>query len=357
MCVRNPQLKTRKVIPKGRRTRRSKSETMARIAELDFIIVGGGLAGLVITARLAAARLLAYITLLEAGQDKSGNHLAQNALACFDTHFSPLDWAYHTVPQRHLAERQCYAPASKALKGGSSINYGMWTRRSQEDYNAWADMVSDRRWSYNSLLKYFRRTEAHSTRANIDAVSYARGKDSPIVTQTVLKSSDARVYGLRSPLQQAWNDIRVRTIRDANASDPIKLAKLKENWVKGKRQAAPDSYRLRQHNNIKIVTSQLTRQVILSRHGKLGKLRAVGVETSGREIYSARKEVIVSCNAYKTPQLLLLSGIRPFKDLKGFDIPQKVDLPVSKNFHNHLVLYQYWRIAQPSRGLSIGNPL
>lgn len=330
---------------------------MARIIDSDFVIVGGGLAGSVIAARLAAARPSARITLLEAGEDESGNPLTQNALACFDTHFSPLDWAYHTVPQRHLVKRQCYAPAGKALGGGSTINYGMWTRGSRADYDAWADLVGDRRWSYDGLLKYFRRTEAHSTRANGDAVGYPRGQDGPIVTRTVSESSTARVYGLRSPLQQAWNDIGVQTIMDANAGDSIGVSQLEENWVEGKRQAAPDSYGIRRHSNIKIVTGQLVRRVILAQDGNLRKLRATGVETSGGEIYSASKEVIVTCGAYRSPQLLLLSGIGPFEDLKEFDIPQKLDLPVGRNFHDHLVLYQYWRIAEPSRGLSMGNPL
>ena len=45
------------------------------------------------------------------------------------------------------------------LSGGSSVNYGGWMRGHAADYDSWADLVGDKRWSYDNMLPYFKRTE------------------------------------------------------------------------------------------------------------------------------------------------------------------------------------------------------
>ena len=43
----------------------------------------------------------------------------------------------------------------------SISNYAAWTRGDRADYDLWGKMVNDRRWSYDGLLPYFRKTESH----------------------------------------------------------------------------------------------------------------------------------------------------------------------------------------------------
>lgn len=69
---------------------------------------------------------------------------------------------------------------------------------------------------------------------------------------------------------------------------------------------------------------------------------ATGVEfwsNGTKYIASANKEVIVSGGVVNSPQLLLLSGIGPQEDLEELSIPVVADLPVGKNFLDH-VAYQ-----------------
>ncbi len=69
--------------------------------------------------------------------------------------------------------------------------------------------------------------------------------------------------------------------------------------------------------------------------------RAVGVEIlrgNALEEVRAEREVIVSCGAYHSPQLLLLSGIGPADELAPFGIAPRQDLPVGHNLQDHLVL-------------------
>lgn len=316
-----------------------------------FLIIGGGLAGSVIASRLADSHPEATITVLEAGNDETSNLLTIFPLACFGAHFSPLDWSYSTVPQKHLDNKPRYAAAGKALGGSSAVNYGSWTRGPKADYDAWGELVGDKRWSYEGLLPYFRKTEHHLGGGDQDQ----HGSDGPITTIPVSLSSGARNYSLREPLKEAWEAAGVQVIDDANAGCPVGFSELVENWKEGKRQVASAAYGLVSKPNVRVITGVLVKRVLLEQSS--GETKAVGAETADGEIYHAIKEVIVTCGAYRTPQLLLLSGIGPTPDLSRHGIKSEVDLPVGLNFHDHLSLNQFWKLANPEQGLSMGTPL
>jgi choline dehydrogenase-like flavoprotein len=68
--------------------------------------------------------------------------------------------------------------------------------------------------------------------------------------------------------------------------------------------------------------------------------------------------VIVSAGVFRSPQLLMLSGIGPKAELSKHDIPVVVDSPeVGRNFYDHLALVQWWELCHPERGLAMGTPL
>jgi choline dehydrogenase len=78
--------------------------------------------------------------------------------------------------------------------------------------------------------------------------------------------------------------------------------------------------------------------------------RAVGVvcERNGREQrVGADVEVVLSCGAVNTPQLLLLSGIGPADRLRALDLPLAADLPgVGGNLQDHLGIFTYHRTVE-----------
>lgn len=320
----------------------------------DYLVLGGGLAGSVIASRLAAACPDASITVLEAGADESSNPLCGAPLACFDAPHSALNWAYTTAPQTHLDGRRCYATAGKALGGSTAINYGTWTRGARADYDAWATIMDgDARWGYEGLLEHFRNTESHFDHRQAGDVHGLRG---PIHTASITSSSPKRRYGLRDSVHDAWTQSGVSKIEDANSGNPVGFSEVVENWRDGKRQIASVAYGLQDHDNVTVKTNQLVKRVVIGTRDGNVKV-ASGAETTDGGIYHAKREVIVSCGAYRSPQLLLLSGIGPSSELSRHGIVQHVDLPVGRNFHDHPSLTQYWRLSQPERGLSIGTPL
>lgn len=111
-------------------------------------------------------------------------------------------------------------------------------------------------------------------------------------------------------------------------------------------------------SGVQILTETLVQRIVLEE--KDGDQVATGVQLAdgtGR-IISVKKEVILSAGVYRTPQILMLSGIGPKEELSRHGIPQVIDSPeVGRNFYDHMALCQWWRVKHPERGVAVGTPL
>ncbi|KAL4881926.1 GMC oxidoreductase-domain-containing protein [Aspergillus karnatakaensis] len=322
----------------------------------DYIIIGGGLAGSTLAGRLSTRDPSLKVLVIEAGPNVAHHPLTSSPLACFGAHFSPLDWAYTTVPQAHLDNRECYNAAAKALGGGSAVNYGTWTRGNAADYDRWAETVGDDAWSYKGLLPYFRRMETYVAEG-IEIDTEVHGIEGLIHNVSVSGSGSARRYPLREPLRKAWERIGIKDITDANGGSPLGLGELTENWRVGKRQIASEIHGILERPGVTVLTEAMVQKILLDQD-EIGNVYAKGVQLVGGQIFHASKEVIVSAGAYRTPQVLMLSGIGPQEELSKHGIQTVLDAPeVGRNFHDHLAFVQWWKLRHPEKGLSIGTPL
>ena len=228
------------------------------------------------------------------------------------------------------------------------VNYqGGWIRGDASDYEAWAKLVDDPKWSYSGLLPYFRKVERyHSTEIN----THEHGYEGVIHTQSV--SSTSRNYPLREPLRAAWESIGVTRTTDANSGKPKGLGELVENLCQGARQLASTVYSLA---GVEVMTETLVKRVVVDFDGY--HHRASGIELANGQTYAATQEVILSAGAYRSPQLLLLSGIGPAKELAAHGITAILDVPhVGKNLHDHMAVAQWWKLKHPEKGLALGSP-
>lgn len=338
----------------------------------DYIIVGGGISGCVVASRLHEKNPSLKILLIEAGPDASNHPNVPGPKTAQLLLHSELDWNYETTPQRHLNSRRCYAAAGKALGGGSVINacmsylslstssaeitsyqvksehmltsyQGGWIRGEKSDYDHWAEVVGDPKWNYQGFLPYFRKIEHYHVE------SEEHGSEGPNYTQSV--TSSGRQYPLREQVKNAWIEAGVKHVADANSGSPQGIGELVENRRESIRQVACSTYSLK---GVHVLLNTLVKRVIIESNGTGDKV-ATGVELANGNIFKAEKEVILAAGAYRTPQVLLLSGIGASKDLKG--IPQVLDLPeVGENFHDHMSVTQWWKLRHPENGLAVGSP-
>ncbi|KAL8716827.1 MAG: hypothetical protein Q9225_005877 [Loekoesia sp. 1 TL-2023] len=297
----------------------------------DYIIVGGGTAGCVLASRLLEGDPSLSVLVIEAGSDVTDNPHVHKPLESAKLHFSDIDYKYFTTPQVHLDGKPRYACGVKALSGAVAINSGGWIRGDALDYAEWARQVADDRWSYQGLLPYFRRSEHHFD-----------------------PNADREQHGFQGPMHTSSKHLGLKEIPDANNGAPQGVAELVENRRDGLRQITSVAYPL---NGAHIMTETFVARIILS-DSELGKV-ATGVELAdGRQLsVKASGEVLLCGGAYRSPQVLMLSGIGDRNILARHSIPLQVDLPsVGQNFHDHQMVFRYWKLRHPEKGLAMGSP-
>ena len=163
-------------------------------SSFDYIVVGGGTAGVVIAARLKQYLPGSSIALLEAGPN-AVDHPGVNDVS------DPLDWSTHfreglmvdysTTPQVHLDNREILNPAGRLLSDSSGVNFGMWMRASSADLDVLAEKAGSDRFTYRNMEKYYKRVETH-----FDTTSHSARYGFEGLVHTV----GGREYPLREPI-------------------------------------------------------------------------------------------------------------------------------------------------------------
>jgi choline dehydrogenase-like flavoprotein len=123
----------------------------------DYVIVGGGPAGLIVANRLSA-NPNTTVAIIEAGGSVYNNPNV-TALPKTIAQFSPgirtsIDWSYTSAPQKHTANRTLSLLAGKCLAGSTAI-FGMTYIRAEDvQIDAWEELGNDG-WNWDSLWPYY----------------------------------------------------------------------------------------------------------------------------------------------------------------------------------------------------------
>ena len=314
----------------------------------DYLIVGGGTAGCALASKLHRKDPSKSIAIIERGTDERNNPMVTNALGASQLSQTELVYSYQTEPQRNLANRKISNQSGNILSGSSAVNYGAWMRPAAVDLDQWAVLAGNDRWAYKGMLPYFCASEHHF---DDHASPGVHGLEGPMLTE-----SGVRRYPLREIVHQAFNAAGHQDHLDINDGHSRGVGQWVENWNKGVRQPSGTAYSL---NGITLFTKALVNSIIVERLSPEGSPTATGVILSDGGRINARREVVISCGAFKTPQVLMLSGIGPTQQLSKFGIDTIVDSPdVGQNFFDHLALHQAWRLKQSAidEGVAFGHP-
>ena len=187
-------------------------------------------------------------------------------------------------------------------------------------------------WSYKGLLPFFKKSEHHF---DASADPQQHGFEGPMRYVSVSASDKERYYLLREPIQAAWTDLGVKHNLDTNNGCLARISKIEENWHNGLRQPSHRAYEL---NGVQVLTETRVHRVLFTTNGE-GKHVASGIELADGIHIAVRKEIVLSPDAHRTPQLLMLSGIGPANELSNTTSPS------SQTYHKSV---ETWSITLPS---------
>lgn len=299
-----------------------KSETQL-LTQYDYIVVGAGSAGCVITKRLIDSGKVTVL-LLEAGGDHNELDTVTNPMQWLNNIGAVNDYLYQYQPSPLLNNRVIFAPRGKQLGGSGSINALVWARGNQSDYNEWA-AAGNSGWDYKSVLPLFKKIEDWE-----GGESSFHGVKGPIHIETA-----KNIHPVGQALIDAGISFGLPFLEDTNGPNPEGVGAMSMNTFNGKRCSPYTGYLQPVLNNPLLTVLSNAPVLNLTFEGT----DCTGVEflQGGKKIsIKASKEVILSAGTFETPRLLMLSGIGPHADLKKLGIESKIDLPgVGKNLQDH----------------------
>jgi len=286
----------------------------------DYVIAGAGTAGCVLANRLSAEAGVT-VALIEAGPPDDDPAIRVPAMVAKAIGNPRQSWDYRTVPQRHVDDRVLPVPRGRVLGGCSSINGMVYFRGHPREYDEWRQPG----WSYADLEPYFRRLENYEA-----ARTPQRHRGGPVNVIDI-----PRPNPLVGRFLAAADTLRLPRCADFNGGDPEGFGPRQAAIRNGRRESGVTAYLnpARRRPNLKIITGALVTRVVFEGRRATG----VEIERSGaRSAVQARREVIVACGAYGSPQLLQLSGIGDAARLQSLGIAPLLDLPaVGRNLHDH----------------------
>ncbi|GJC78348.1 dehydrogenase patE [Colletotrichum liriopes] len=347
-----------------------------RNASYDYIVVGGGTAGLTLASRLAATS--ASVAVVEAGgfyEVENGNNsvvplLSLTGIGFIDPspNFTPqplMDWSLVSEPIPGAGGRKVHYAQGKTLGGSSAINTMSYIRGTKGSYDLWSDTVGDDSFRWESMLTYFKRS--------VDLTPPNEEKRQNTNATVRFDLNDYAEEG--GPLQVSWN----------NWVDPTLtwLAKVVQSlgltispkgfssgelvgygaWVpstiepeKAQRSTSESSFLQRAIEDTQIVvyTHSLATKILFDGTQAVG----VSVNTQGVEYaLSANKEVILTAGTFHSPQLLQVSGIGAREHLEALSIPVVADIPgVGQNLQDPIQIFVAYPVSTPSAQSLTNDP-
>ncbi|KAF2107378.1 choline dehydrogenase-like protein [Lophiotrema nucula] len=329
--------------------RRDAAFAAAKDQSYDYVIVGGGLTGLVVANRLSEDKSTSVLVI-------ENGYIDDKPITSIPYMASMLNvadmWPILSAPDPGLNNTVWDVRVGNVVGGGSVVNGMQWDRGADADYDAWEELGNEG-WGFDGLAKYFKKS-THFTPPSRSTVKQfgitydesAYGNGPAQVTISSFQYPDMK------PIFDSWKAENLPMPQEGFA-DPVGIY-WTPNSVDNKtatRSHARKTYYdpVSSRSNLKLLTGTKATEILFDGKGK--SLKAKGVKITSRADGStgqvtAKREVILAAGGVLTPHILMVSGIGPKDVLDAAKVPVKRDTPgVGSNFQDHVPLYMSFNLS------------
>ncbi|KAK5996275.1 Dehydrogenase [Cladobotryum mycophilum] len=304
----------------------------------DYVIVGGGTAGLTVANRLSEDKEV-KVLVIEAGPDNSKDPLVLAPGLIPAQYGNPqYDWNFLSAPQPFLNDRQVNQARGKQLGGSSALNFMMILYPNSDGLDAWAEMGNEG-WDYKGLEPYYRKYATFHPRLRqrrMWSAWISFGDGYGITNSSWMKSLGKLGFSMTA---DARTGNALGVWQNPASIDPA---------TKTRSYAATAHYsaEIASRTNLTVLTETVVKKVILDTSGPEPVATGVLVQSKdGTETTFNGGEVILSAGSMMSPQILELSGIGSKTLLESFGIPVIVDNRfVGENMQDHPVATQSFEL-------------
>ncbi|KAI9042663.1 GMC family oxidoreductase [Aspergillus affinis] len=339
-------------------------------ATFDYIIVGGGTAGLTLATRLVEQQK-GSVAVIEAGGFYEIDNGNISQVPAFDgtytgrskTDWQPLiDWGYVTTPQAGSYNDELHYARGKCLGGSSARNYMVYQRGTTASYKRWADAVGDQSYTFEKFLPFFEKSirftppnmELRFKNGSAEYDPHVMGNGSGPLSVTF--SHYVQAFGTWAT--KGLQAIGIPIVPGFQSGSLLgqSYSMFTINATTMVRDSSETSFLRKglEYSNYMVYQTTMANKVIFDKNK-----RATGVivDTEGLTYQlNARKEIILSAGAFGSPQLLLVSGVGPASTLKSLGIPVIADRPgVGQNMQDHIYFGPSYRVNAPTLS-ALGYP-
>lgn len=347
-----------------------KRQTTQLRESYDFVVIGGGTAGLTVADRISEPLSDSKPSLSRPRRQHANPEenilvveygAVESTVGVFDPpRTDPKQqggygstFEYNSLPSPALDNRTAYVVTGKVVGGSSAVNGQFFDRPSRFDFDTWdqlqdSDEANRTRWTWNSVYPYFRKSVTFFPPPANVAVKYgftwdmeAFGYQGPVYS-----SLPPFQWADTASVRQAWTELGNKPAKDCHGGtkDGLCWIPVSQNPYTGKRSHAGIA-----HYSVPISTNTRFNYDLLVKHQVIRVVYPRGDPKSGPPLVEIKSldtgkltnvtvkgEVIVAAGAFGTAAVLQRSGIGPASFLKSASIPVVLDLPgVGANLQDH----------------------
>ncbi|KAH7394271.1 GMC oxidoreductase-like protein [Phaeosphaeria sp. MPI-PUGE-AT-0046c] len=343
-------------------TKRQSSELLD---SYDFVIAGGGTAGLTVADRLSEAFPKKTILVIEYGDVE----YARGVFDPPDLLYGPPSmaprpgtWNLQSLPNPLVKNKTAAVTVGKTVGGSSSVNGMAFDRPSRFDHFAWAEVSrpyfdeSEHKWDWDGIFPYFKKsvTFTEPSLGTVEQHGYTWDFSAFGGTTPIFSSFPPFLWADHFLLRDAWTEMGIRTSKECAGGDKEGVCWMPisqhPNTARRSHSGLGHYASVLPRSNYHLLVEHQVTRVIYSRGLENGPPTVEVRSLANGQIanITVNAEVVIAAGAINTPTILQRSGIGSRTVLDALGIPVFHELPgVGANLQDHGGPALNWNYTKP----------